>query len=101
MALCASPVPFHRAHAPLFGEAEVERVRLICGALVSRIREAACSSCEIMILDMHEPEAARRTEELGIGSLPAVAIDGELAGCCTGRGPDEATLAAAGLGQPL
>ena len=68
-----------------------------CGDLVSRIRDAACPSCEIVVMDMHEPDAARRAEELGIRSLPAVAINGELAGC----GPDKATLAAAGLGQPL
>jgi hypothetical protein len=34
-------------------------------------------------------------------SVPAVVIDGKLADCCTGRGPDEATLRAAGLGQPI
>jgi hypothetical protein len=28
----------------------------------------------------------------GIGSLPAVVIDGRLADCCAGRGPDEKTL---------
>jgi len=28
-------------------------------------------------------------------------IDGQLSDCCAGRGPDEQTLRAAGLGQPL
>jgi hypothetical protein len=30
-----------------------------------------------------------------------VVIDGKLADCCTGRGVDEASLHAAGLGQAL
>jgi len=34
-----------------------------------------------------------------IRSVPAVVIDGTLADCCTG--PDETTLQAAGLGQPI
>lgn len=33
--------------------------------------------------------------------LPAVVIEGALADCCAGRGPDERTLRAAGLGQAL
>ncbi len=40
---------------------------------------------------------ARRAESLGIRSVPAVAIKEELADCCANRGPDEATLRAAGL----
>jgi hypothetical protein len=42
-----------------------------------------------------------RAKSLGIHSVPAVVIDGTLAACCAGRGPDEATLRAAGLGQPI
>ena len=44
---------------------------------------------------------ADRAKKLGVRSVPAVVIDGNLADCCAGRGPDEATLKAAGLGQPL
>ena len=72
-----------------------------CSDLVSRVTEAACPSCEIIVLDMNMPDTARRAEELGIGSLPAVVINGEPAGCCAGRGPDAETLKAAGLGIPL
>ena len=50
---------------------------------------------------MKDSEAAARAKELGIRSIPAVAIDGKLADCCAGRGPDEAALRAAGLGQPV
>jgi hypothetical protein len=50
---------------------------------------------------MKNAAVASRAKSLGIRSVPAVVINGKLADCCTGRGPDEATLRAGGLGQPL
>jgi hypothetical protein len=47
---------------------------------------------------MKDPKVASRAKALGIRSVPAVVIDGKLADCCAGRGPQEATLRAAGLG---
>ncbi len=38
---------------------------------------------------------------MGVRSVPAVAIDGTLATCCAGRGPDEQSLRAAGLGNAI
>ncbi len=72
-----------------------------CDAAVARIRDLGCPSCEITVLDMNRSDVAARAQALGIGSVPAVVIDGTLADCCAGRGPDEAVLAAAGLGRPL
>lgn len=72
-----------------------------CEATVERVRELACPCCEIVVLDMHRNDVAQRAAALGIRSVPAVAIDGKLAACCAGRGPDEGVLRAAGLGQPL
>lgn len=73
----------------------------ICEALVARINEIACSSCEVSVLDMNDPTVALRAKEIGISSIPSVVIDGKLADCCSGRGPDEKALRAAGLGQPI
>ena len=72
-----------------------------CEAAISRIQDLACSSCEVVVLDMKDAGIAQRAKDLGVRSVPAVAVDGKLADCCTGRGPDEAVLQAAGLGQPL
>ncbi|MFP6740749.1 MAG: thioredoxin family protein [Alphaproteobacteria bacterium] len=72
----------------------------VCEALVARVHEIACRSCEVTVLDMNDPAVAVRATNLGIAALPAVAIDGVLADCCAGRGPDDAILRAAGLGQP-
>lgn len=72
-----------------------------CEDTVRLVNAAACPSCEVSVLDMRDPAVAARARELGIRSVPAVAIDGRLAGCCSGRGPDLDTLRAAGLGSPL
>lgn len=74
-----------------------------CGACedtVALVRRLACDSCEVVVRDMADSEVAARARELGIRSVPAVAVDGHLAACCAGRGPDEAALRAAGIGDP-
>ena len=73
----------------------------MCDAALELVNEIACPACEVSVRDMHDPQVAGRAEILGIRSLPAVVIDGVLAECCAGRGPDEAALRAAGLGQPI
>ena len=73
----------------------------VCEDTITLINKIACPSCEVEILDMHKADVARRAKQYGIRSVPAVVIDGKLADCCAGRGPDEATLRAAGLGAPL
>ena len=72
-----------------------------CEETVELINRIACPSCDVTVLDMRNPDVARRAKSLGIRSVPAVVINGTLADCCAGRGVDEATLRAAGLGQPL
>lgn len=72
-----------------------------CEEIIARITNLACPSCDIDILDMKDTGVAKRAQDLGVRSVPAVAIDGKLADCCSGRGPDQAVLQAAGLGQPL
>ena len=72
-----------------------------CEEAITRIQDLTCPSCEVVVLDMKDAGIAQRAKDLGVRSVPAVAVDGKLADCCTGRGPDEAVLQAAGLGQPL
>ena len=71
-----------------------------CEETVAQIKQAACPSCDVEVLDMHDKDVATRANTYGILSVPAVVIDGKLADCCAGRGPDLATLQAAGLGKP-
>lgn len=73
----------------------------VCKDTIDLVNRLACASCEISVLDMNDSKAAARAAELGIRSVPAVAINGKLADCCAGRGVDENVLRAAGIGQPL
>jgi glutaredoxin len=73
----------------------------VCNEAIAMVKRNACPSCEVNVLDMKDQTVATRAERLGVRSVPAVVIDGKLADCCTGRGPDEKILKAAGLGQPL
>ena len=72
-----------------------------CDETVRMVRAIACDSCEVEVLDMHQPDVAQKAKEYGVRSVPAVVIDEKLADCCAGRGVDEATLRAAGVGAPL
>jgi len=73
----------------------------VCEDTVQLVRRIACSSCDVSVLDMKDPKIAERARNLGIRSVPAIAVNGKLAACCVGRGPDEAALRAAGIGQLL
>ncbi len=73
----------------------------VCEQTVELVKRIACDSCDVTVLDPHDAEVASQAEKLGIKSVPAIVIDGKLAQCCQERGPDEKTLRAAGLGQPL
>lgn len=70
-----------------------------CEDVIVLVQRLACPSCDVNVLDMNDIEVAKRAKVLGVRSVPAVAIDGQLADCCAGRGVDEQTLRAAGLGQ--
>jgi glutaredoxin len=72
-----------------------------CEETIQLVNRVSCSSCEVSVLDMHDSQVAKRAKDLGIRSVPTVVIDGKPADCCAGRGPDETTLRAAGLGQPV
>jgi glutaredoxin 3 len=73
----------------------------MCRETIEIVQRNACESCEVTVLDMNDANVADRAKQLGVRSVPAIVIDGKLADCCAGRGPEEATLKAAGLGQLL
>ena len=72
-----------------------------CEETIQLVNRIACPSCEVTVLDMKDSSIASRAKSLGIRSVPAVVINGKLADCCAGRGPDEATLRTAGVGQAI
>jgi glutaredoxin 3 len=72
-----------------------------CEPVVQLVKSIACPSCDVQVLDMNMPDVAAKAKQYGVTTVPAVAINGKLAGCCSGAGPDEATLRAEGLGVAL
>lgn len=71
----------------------------VCQETIDLVNRLSCPSCEIVVLDMHDIAVAKRARDLGVRRLPAVAINGQLASCCSAGPVDDATLRAAGLGQ--
>jgi glutaredoxin 3 len=63
-----------------------------CDETVELVERIAGATHDIEIHDMHQAHIAVRAKQHGIRSLPSVVVDGKLAGCCAGRGPDEAIL---------
>lgn len=70
----------------------------VCDDTAALVNKLACRSCDVVIHDMREPEAAARAKKYGVKSTPSVVVNGVLAACCTGEGVKEAALRAAGVG---
>jgi len=73
----------------------------VCQDVVRDVKNAACQSCDIQVLDMKSDDIRKRAGDLGIKSVPAVVIDGKLADCCSTRGVDLDVLRSAGLGKQI
>ncbi len=69
-----------------------------CTDAVELVNRIAGDSGDVQVLDMHQEDVAAKAKDYGVRSVPAIAVDGKLADCCTGRGVDEATLKASGIG---
>jgi glutaredoxin len=63
-----------------------------CKDTIEKVRKLAGPQHEVHVYDMHQHDVASRATQHGIRSVPAVVIDGKLAGCCAGRGIDEHLL---------
>lgn len=70
-----------------------------CQDAIKLVNRLSCGSCDVLVLDMNDVNVAKRARDLGVHSVPAVAINGQLASCCAVGGVDEQALHAAGLGQ--
>lgn len=65
-----------------------------CKETIDMVKRLA-GSHEVVIHDMNESDVATKAKSYGVRSVPAVVIDGKLASCCAGRGPEEKVLRAA------
>jgi glutaredoxin 3 len=64
----------------------------ICKDTLETVRKLVGSEDEVVVHDMHQEAIASRAAQYGVRSLPAVVINGKLAGCCAGRGVEEHVL---------
>jgi copper chaperone CopZ len=58
----------------------------LCVDVVELVQDLACDSCDLQTVRLHDEAGQRRAEEVGVQSVPAVAVNGTLASCCEGRG---------------
>lgn len=66
----------------------------LCEETVELVNRLVGSGSEVTILDMKEKAVAERARKMGVRSIPSVAVNGKLAGCCTGDGVSEEVLRA-------
>jgi hypothetical protein len=64
----------------------------VCREARDLVQRVAGPSDQVLVREMQHDDTANRARALGIRSLPAVVVDGRLASCCAGQGPDERTL---------
>jgi glutaredoxin len=64
----------------------------VCDEAVQQLKDALRDECEITIYDLNKGcetnECRDKAKAYGVKSVPAVAIDGRLASCCSGKGID-------------
>lgn len=70
-----------------------------CQEALELIHRVACSSCQVEVHDMRDPETAAKAKTYGIHRLPSVVVNGKLLDCCAAGPIDEAALREAGVGQ--
>ena len=63
-----------------------------CENTIELVKKLAGPEQQVHVRDMQHAGTAARARDLGIRSVPAVVVDGKLAGCCAGRGPDDHVL---------
>jgi glutaredoxin 3 len=63
-----------------------------CKETIEMVKRVAGSDHEVKVHEMLHGDTVARAKKLGIRSLPAVVVNGKLASCCAGRGPDEHVL---------
>ncbi|HJT71228.1 MAG TPA: thioredoxin family protein [Terriglobales bacterium] len=63
-----------------------------CKDTIATVQKLAGSEHEVIVHDMHQETIATRAARYGVKSVPAVVVNGKLAGCCAGRGVEENVL---------
>lgn len=54
----------------------------ICQNVVAMAQTAACASCEVQVLNVHEADHLAAAQRYGVTTLPSVVVDEKLLDCC-------------------
>lgn len=76
----------------------------LCDETVKLVRELVCDNCEVLLYDLRSGcttnECRDKIAEYSIHRVPAVVVNGKLAGCCINQqAVSREALVAAGIGQ--
>ena len=69
-----------------------------CMEAIDLVKSVAAPSDEVVVVDMNDAADYRRAKEIGVAKVPAVAVDGRLASCCSSSGVEVEALRAMGVG---
>ena len=72
----------------------------LCDDAVQLVQSLSCPSCSVEVLDMKDESAQAKAKQYGVTRVPAVAVNGTLADCCSGGTIDTETLRGLGVGSP-
>ncbi|NOX85652.1 MAG: glutaredoxin [Chlorobi bacterium] len=75
----------------------------VCNPVVQLVKDTACENCEITVYDLsvqcESKICVRKMKEYGVKRLPAIAVNGELIGCCKNIEITKEDLIKAGIGS--
>ncbi len=75
----------------------------VCDPVVQLVKDTICENCEITVYNLSEQCESKicikKMEEYGVKRLPAIAVNGELIGCCKNIEITKEELIKAGIGS--
>jgi alkyl hydroperoxide reductase subunit AhpF len=71
----------------------------LCEETVQVVRNLACPSCRVDVLDMKGESARKEAQQYGVMRVPAVVVNGTLADCCQLEPINIDSLRALGVGN--
>lgn len=75
----------------------------LCGEAVELVKNTACPNCEVTVYNLADPcqsgECIDKAKAYGIGSVPAIVVNGKVIDCCVRGKVTKDALLAAGVGR--
>lgn len=69
-----------------------------CEDALRLVKDLAGPTDHVTVIDMNDSAGHRRAREIGVARVPAVAVEGRLASCCSSSGVSAEALREMGVG---